>query len=251
MPLVLLHGLLASLGNWQVVARRLALEHRVIALDLPHHGLSSHDGAVAYGDMVGQLCALLDELALPRVNLLGHSLGGKLAMLLALRHPGRVQRLIVEDIAPRAYPNRYQEFIEAMLAMDLGAISSRRDANRQLSAVVPEQALRHFLLTNLVHADGAWSWRANLRALCEGAERLGEFPATGMAAHAGPALFVYGEHSQYMSAADGQVVHSHFPHADMQCIAGAGHWVHSDQPGRFCAVVERFLSGYPSMPVVD
>jgi esterase len=227
-PVVLLHGLLGSSRNWQTAGRELAVSRRVYALDLRNHGLSPHAPDMAYPLMEADVLAWLDTQRLGTVELVGHSMGGKVAMLLACRHPGRVSRLVVVDIAPKDYswPERRQEFA-AMNDLVLPGLRSRAEAESRLEARVPGWAERKFLTTNLERVEGGgWTWQINLPAITAALPELERNPLGPQDRFAGPALFITGERSRYVKPEDRDVILAHFPAARFEVIAGSGHNPH-------------------------
>jgi esterase len=241
-PLILLHGLLGSLGNWQPLARRFAGRFKVFAVDQRNHGLSPHSQEVSFDAMAGDLREFMQTHALAQAHMLGHSMGGKVAMQFALLHPESVARLVVVDVAPRAYPPRHAHALEALLALDLNTLRRREELDGQLAKAIPEAEARQFLLKNL-RRDGAggFHWKANVRGLLENYERL-TVALTGCRPFSKPALFVRGEKSDYVGEADCDLIRRLFPLAEFCSITGAGHWVHADAPeALFCNVTE-FLS---------
>ncbi|HEY5719706.1 MAG TPA: alpha/beta fold hydrolase, partial [Gammaproteobacteria bacterium] len=171
-PLLVLHGLFGSSSNWARLARGLAAEFRVICADLRNHGRSPHAAGMSYPQMAADVVALLDRLRLDRVALLGHSMGGKVAMQVALNQPERVSRLLVADIAPRAYRGNQAIVLEALEALHLDSLASRREADERLAAQVPETGVRAFLLTNLTQEQGRFGWRINLPEIIDGIEAI-------------------------------------------------------------------------------
>lgn len=241
-PLLILHGLFGSARNWGGAARRLGERWRVHALDLRNHGASPWDSAMAYEDIADDVQAYIRERSLAPCLILGHSMGGKAAMLLALRSPALVERLVVVDIAPVVYGHSHLPLIEAMRSIDLGTAARRADVDAALRERIPDDALRLFLLQNLATRDGRLVWRINLDALAANMDRLLGFPelaAETIFEH--PTLFVAGELSDYLGAQRRPAVLRRFPAARFAVIPGAGHWVHAEQPDAFLRVVERFL----------
>jgi pimeloyl-ACP methyl ester carboxylesterase len=239
-PLLILHGLFGSASNWARHARALAADLRVFSVDLRNHGRSPHVARMDYPAMAADLGALLDRLELPAVRLLGHSMGGKAAMMLALAHPERVARLLVVDIAPRRYRGQQARVMAALQALDLDTLGSRGEADARLAASLPEPGLRAFLLTNLVqHGDG-YAWRINLPAISAAIADLEDFPA-GPERYTGPTRFVAGAVSDYLRPADETAIRARFPAAEFDYVAKAGHWVHAEQPAAFFAAVHPFL----------
>lgn len=242
--LAILHGLFGSGRNWSGIAQRLAARHRVIALDLRNHGGSPWAEAMDYGELAGDVHATLRALGCRRFALIGHSMGGKVAMMAALLDGGEVERLVVVDIAPVAYPPRHLGYAQAMRAVDLAAVRRRSDADAQLRAAVPDSAERAFLVQNLVFDDGRPRWRINLAAIEHNMPALTGFPAlTSGARYAGPALFVAGGRSDYLRPEHEPEIRRLFPSARIARIADAGHWLHAERPQVFLDLVEPFLAG--------
>jgi esterase len=247
-PLAILHGLFGSARNWAGVAQRLAAHHRVIALDLRNHGASPWADTMDYAEMAEDVRRALHASGHRRFALLGHSMGGKAAMVLALAHGAEVERLVVVDIAPVAYQPHPLGYVRAMRALDLGGITRRADADARLTPDVGDAAERAFLLQNLVFPSavggGEVRWRLNLAAIEGAMPRLAGFPALPPgAAYTGPALFVAGGRSDYLRAGHEPELRRLFPNARIARIADAGHWPHAEQPRAFLDIVEPFLAG--------
>jgi pimeloyl-ACP methyl ester carboxylesterase len=193
--------------------------------------------------MAEDVLAMLQERGCRRAALLGHSMGGKVAMLAALRDPDMVERLVVVDIAPVAYPPHHLAYVRAMRALDLSKIQRRSDADRLLAPAIPDTAERGFLLQNLVFEDGRVRWRLNLEAIEREMPVLVGFPAVpDNAVYRGPALFVAGARSDYLLPEHDAAIRRRFPEARIERIENAGHWVHAEQPAAFLEIVEPFLA---------
>jgi esterase len=242
-PLAILHGVFGAGRNWAGMARRLAAHHRVIALDLRNHGSSPWAEGMDYALLAEDVRTTMQRLGHRRFALLGHSMGGKAAMVLALTRPPEVSRLVVVDIAPVAYPPRHLAYVRAMRTLDLGAIERRSAADAPLAAAVPDAAERAFLLQNLVFDDGRARWRLNLAAIERAMRALAGFPALPPgAAYDEPALFVAGGHSDYLLPRHEPAIRRRFPGARICRIAEAGHWPHAERPEAFLGLVAPFLS---------
>lgn len=242
-PLVILHGLFGSGKNWQSLARRFGERFEVICVDLRNHGQSFHADAMNYPAMTGDVIDLLDSLGLPRVDILGHSMGGKVAMMLAATRPQRVERLVVADIAPVTYDHRHDDLINPMLSLSLETLESREQADRLLAPAIAQLPLRAFLLKNLVREDGAWRWRVNWRVIQRDLDRLTGF--SGLADDwtvERPTLFIRGGSSTYVGDAEIDAIRRHFPAARIETLDGAGHWLHAEQPQSFLQHVLDFLA---------
>jgi pimeloyl-ACP methyl ester carboxylesterase len=238
------HGLFGQGRNWTQVAKQLADRHRTLLVDMPDHGRSAWTERfdyVAAADRVAELFSAQDP-----VSLVGHSMGGKIAMLVALRHPERVERLAVVDVAPAGYDNteEFTRFIEAMQGLDLDALERRSDADEALSEAVPDPGIRAFLLQNLRQEHGRWSWQLNLDLLARDLRAIGGWPGERIAEGAsydGPVLWVGGSRSGYVRDDHAAAMDALFPRSRRVTVKGAGHWVHSEQPEVFLEVLRRFL----------
>lgn len=240
-PVVILHGVFGSARNWGTVVRKLAERRRVFALDLRNHGDSPWADTMSYPEQAEDVLAFIRSRQLGAVALLGHSMGGKAAMLAALEMPDQVERLVVVDVAPAAYPPTLRAYAEAMLAIDLGRAKRRADVDAQLAGLVPEAPIRAFLLQNLVAGDGGFRWRLNLSVIAREMDALSGFPEVD-GVYEGPCLFVRGERSDYVQPRHEQRIQTLFPRAEIATVAGAGHWVHAEQPARFIETVEPFFA---------
>ncbi len=239
-PLLVLHGLFGSARNWQTLARRFAETRRVYALDLRNHGGAPWAEGMGYPEMADDVLRFLDDRGFARAAVIGHSMGGKVAMTLALRHPDRVERLVVADIAPVAYTHTHAPYVAAMKAADLDGCSRRPQVEAQLAAAVPEAPLRSFLMQNLVLENGKFLWRINLDAIGAGMAGLIGYPDLGAAHYDGPTLFIGGSKSDYILPEHHAAIRRRFPKAEIAMIEGAGHWLHAERPEEFAALVERF-----------
>jgi len=238
-PFVILHGMLGSSRNWLTAGRGLAAGRRALALDLRNHGMSPHARVMSYEAMAEDVAAWMDANGVARAGLVGHSMGGKVAMLLACRRPARVHRLVVVDIAPRAYswPERRAEF-SAMNGLDLASLKSRADAESRLEARIPSLAMRKFLAANLERgAGGAWRWQANLPVLTAALPELEGDPLGAADRFDGPTLFVTGARSAYVGPGDRDAIRGRFPSARITTLAGAGHNPHVEARDAFVAAV--------------
>ena len=247
LPLILIHGLFGSASNWHGIARRLAIEHQVLVPDLRNHGHSPWVSRMDYRVMAADLAALMDDQGIVRANLVGHSMGGKVAMWLALTAPERVGSLVVADIAPRTYASRHGLLVRALTALPLHEIKDRRDADTRLATVIQSAPVRAYLLQNMVQdqasnvAGRGWRWRLNLEVLAHSLEGILGFPDTRDMKFLGPTLFIHGGRSDYVTGDGLPRIRALFPRATLRGIPNAGHWVHADQPDAFFNAVTGFL----------
>jgi len=237
--LIAMHGLFGMLDNWKSLGRKFAEHYTVHLLDLRNHGHSPHSEDWNYTVMADDVLEYMDDQGIAKATVLGHSMGGKVAMCLAGRFPERVERLIVVDISPRYYPIHHQRFLDAMNALPLDRIGSRSEAEEHLERSIPEFGIRQFLLKNLYWKEkDRLEWRFNLPVITAKIEQVGE-ALTEEAVYEGPALFIAGGNSDYIGAGDLSLIHEHFPNAQVEIIDGAGHWVHAEKPKElFDLVVE-------------
>lgn len=241
MPLVIAHGLYGSARNWGVIARRLADVRDVIAVDMRNHGESFANPQHGYPDMAADLAAVIDSLG-GKVDLLGHSMGGKAAMYLALTKWALIRRLVVADIAPVAYAHDQSHHAQAMRALDLTELTTRGEADRRLALTVEDPSLRAFFLQSLdLKAPGGPRWRLNLDTLeAEMPKIVGWPPVHGQ--FDGPALFLTGADSHYVKPEYRDTIRSLFPAARFAKIPGTGHWLHAEKPREFEETVRVFLT---------
>ena len=242
-PLVLLHGLFGSSVNWRGVAKRLAENRRVLALDMRNHGRSFHDDDMSYPAMARDILDTLDGEGIDAADLAGHSMGGKAAMVAALEQPERVEHLVVVDIAPVIYTHSHVPMIDALLKLDTGALGSRSEADQALSGEIEDRMTRQFLLQSLEKTDEGYRWRLNLEVLRSAMGDLTGFPDLNGRTFDKPVLFLYGADSDYVQAEQHPRIESLFPNAEYTAIEGAGHWVHADQPRTLIERLEQFLDG--------
>jgi pimeloyl-ACP methyl ester carboxylesterase len=242
--IVFLHGLFGQGRNWTQIGKAFADRHRVLLVDLPHHGRSVWEDEFDYLQTADQVAELVD--ADDPVALVGHSLGGKVAMVLALRHPELVERLCVVDVSPVPYDrlSEFQGYVSAMQGLDLDTLAGRGDADVALAEAVPDPTVRSFLLQNLRRDDDGWRWQANLDVLGEALPVIGGWPEqqlAGIPPFQGPVLWIAGARSDYVRSEYGEAMDRWFPRNRLVKVKGAGHWVHSEQPKVFLEVLRRFL----------
>jgi esterase len=243
-PVAILHGLFGSGRNWRSTAQQLAACHRIFAFDLRNHGASPWAERMSYGEMVEDLRASLRVRGIAHTALLGHSMGGKVAMLTALLYPAEVDRLVVVDIAPVRSPPTLLAYVRAMLAVDLRGVTRRGEVDARLAEAVPDSAERAFLLQNLIIDAEIARWRVNLEAIEREFSAIIGFPdLPADAAYNGPTLFVAGARSNHIRPEHEPMIRQLFPQARIARIEGAGHWVHAEQPQTFLRAVQTFLSG--------
>jgi len=248
---VFCHGLFGQGRNWTQVAKALADEHRTVLVDLPHHGRSPWRPTFDYVAMADEVVTLLDTLG-GRCALVGHSMGGKVAMLVALRRPDLVDRLCVVDMSPVTYRRTdvFERFVAAMRALDLDTLNSRQEADERLAASIQDPAVRGFLLQNLRRdlnpgSRTGWRWQMNLDVLGDSLPMLASWPEerlAGVPPYDGPVLWVAGADSDYVKPEYDEAMSRWFPRKCLVTIKGAGHWVHSEQPQVFVEVLRRFLA---------
>jgi pimeloyl-ACP methyl ester carboxylesterase len=243
-PLVVLHGLLGRARNWLSVARALQGERRSLLADLRNHGASPWSEVMDYGALAADVAALIERRAGGRAGVVGHSMGGKAAIYLALTRPELVERLVVVDIAPVAYDHgaTFGGYIRAMQALDLGRVRNRADADAALAAAVPEPGIRAFLLQNLELSGGRARWQANLDVLLRALPAITGWPGELEGrTFAGPAFAVRGELSDYVDAAGEAALCRHLPGVEVATVPAAGHWVHAERPAEFLDRLRRCL----------
>ena len=244
-PVIILHGLFGMLDNWQTFAKQLADLHTVYIVDQRNHGRSFHSDDFSYSLSANDIASWIKEMGIENPHIMGHSMGGKTAMQLAIEWPELIASLIVVDIAPKAYPDAHSAYLKAILGLDIEHISTRQEADRLLSQSIPEAGVRLFLLKNLSrYAEKGFVWKANFQAIHDNYEKIrgaitSEFPVDI------PALFVRGSQSHYISAQDYAPIKKVFPSAHITTI-DSGHWIHAEQPEALLSLVTRHLNDIAS-----
>lgn len=238
-PLVIAHGLFGSGRNWGVISKRLSADRAVIAVDMRNHGFSDWSDQHGYPDMARDLAEVIEAEGRP-CHLLGHSMGGKAAMTLALSRPELVDRLVVADIAPVTYSHSQQEFIDAMKAVDLSRVGRRSDAEAQLAELGVGRALQSFFTQSLDVAEKRW--RLNLEVLEAEMPKIMSFPEDLTTPFPGETLFLSGAESDYVKPEARPRIRALFPQSHFAKIPGAGHWLHAEKPREFEAAVAAFLA---------
>ena len=239
-PVVLLHGLFGAARNWGTMQRALAPRFRVIALDMRNHGASPHSPGMRYADLAADVLETLESLNALPAAVIGHSMGGKAAMILALTQPSAVGRLLVSDIAPVAYQHGNNGVAAAMRAIPLEASLTRGRADAALAGVVSDAGVRAFLLNNLALGAEPY-WRIGLDEIAAAIPDLEGLEDPGLPPYQGPTLFVTGANSDYVLPEHRPTIRSMFPAARFVGVKNAGHWVHADNPAGFLSVLEAFL----------
>lgn len=240
-PFIILHGVFGSSDNWLSVGKQLSQHFEVFIIDLRNHGDSFHNDEFTHEAMVHDLEDFLAEHSIENPIIMGHSLGGKVAMKFALNHPDKYDKLIVVDIGPKAYPVHHARILEGLCALDIKHIQSRQEADQQLSEYVPQKGVRQFLLKNLErNKEGSYSWKLNLPVIQENIGNIGEGVGDRLYS-AKPTLFIRGEKSDYIENKDNIAIVSIFSNSSIKTVKDAGHWVHAEQPEKFLELVLEFV----------
>jgi len=238
------HGLFGQGKNWTQIAKAFSSDHRALLIDMPNHGRSEWTEAFDYVDLADRVASLFTPT--DPVTLVGHSMGGKIAMAIALRHPELVERLVVVDVSPVAYESarEFLGYIDTMRGLDLATLERRDEADAALREAVPNTTVRSFLLQNLRREGDGWSWQLNLDLLSAHMAELAGWPADdfGDASYDGPVLWIGGADSAYVADEHAPAMERLFPRVRRVKIKDAGHWVHSERPEVFIEVLKRFVS---------
>ena len=239
-PLIILHGLFGMLDNWQTLGKRWAENYQVILVDLRNHGHSPHHPELNYTVMMEDLEELTDDLFLDEINIIGHSMGGKLAMKFAQTYPELMNKLVVADIGPRKYPMHHHQILEGLQSVQLDKMKSRQEAKAQLSKYIEQDHIIQFFLKNLYWKDkGVLAWRFNLEAVVNNIQNVGDDLLNQKFNK--PTLFIRGGNSNYILDEDIPAIENAFPDSRIATIPNAGHWLHAENPQLFFEMVDVFL----------
>jgi esterase len=242
-PLIILHGIFGISDNWVTIGRRLAEKFDVFIPDLRNHGQSPHSETLNYYAMSDDLAEFLEDHQIHNPILVGHSMGGKVAMKMALEYPGRIDKLIIIDISPRRYPARQEhiEIIEAMMAVDFNTVNTRKEVVLIISDKIRSKKIRLFILKNLYRVgQNRLAWRLNISAIYSNFEAVGE-PIDAQHEFDKPCLFVRGGDSGYVTDEDFKLIRKFFPKSILKTIQGASHWLHAEKPDELCHELSDFL----------
>jgi len=241
-PIIILHGLYGSKRNWTSIAKALSGSYRVFSLDLRNHGDSPWADGMGYEALANDINGFINQHDIKPSIVIGHSMGGKIAMTLALHLPQRVSRLVVVDIAPVARDTKIGKYASIMAHIPLEDCTTRKDVEAHMTQYIPRPQVRQFLLQNLRRKENGFCWRLNLSALEKGMEDIADFPAVpDDTQYAGPTLFVKGATSDYILPYHKQGIKALFPNATIKTIANVGHWVHAEAPEEFLSILSGFL----------
>jgi pimeloyl-ACP methyl ester carboxylesterase len=240
-PLVILHGVFGSGENWLTVSKQFMPHFEVFLVDQRNHGRSPHTEQFSYDILVEDLLDFANQQGLEKFFLIGHSMGGKVAMKFALKYPERLFKLVIVDIAPRYYRPHHQEIMTAFYSVDLEKMKTRNEADEAMAKHISEMDVRQFLLKNLYRDEaGKFAWRINLPVLEKSVENIGE-PLDPKARIEVPTIFIKGANSKYISETDEEEINTMFPNSRLVSISGAGHWVQAEKPDEFAGIVNQFL----------
>ena len=241
-PIIILHGLLGSSDNWRAITKRLSSGYKVFAVDLRNHGQSPHSEIMTYPAMADDVRELLERQRVSQCHVFGHSLGGKVAMQFAIMHPDRVSKLVIVDIAPKAYPPSQRAMMAALEELELQNFKAFGAIDAALAPAVPEIAVRQFLMKNIARApSGVFQWRIDLASIAKNYDNLTQ-AILAPAAYDKPALFIRGGRSDYIADIDLESIKAIFTQAQLVTIAHAGHWLHADARDEFLAILNDFLN---------
>ncbi|MBN4074092.1 alpha/beta fold hydrolase [bacterium AH-315-E10] len=241
--LIILHGLMGSSRNWLTIAGSLSETYHVYVLDLRNHGQSDHCDEMSLEDMRDDVIQFIETHHIANPILIGHSMGGKVAMLTAMTLGEAIRGLVVVDIAPRDYGmGLHKDILEQMDAIDFNEMHSRADVEAHLKAVIYSDEIRGFVLTNLIRQAGQLSWRLNILAILNYYETLRGFPVSQSTPFIGKTLFIKGEQSDYLQVSDNDILTSLFPCHELVEVCGTGHWLHAEKPDDTLKVLWTFLT---------
>ncbi|WP_448212248.1 alpha/beta fold hydrolase [Colwellia sp. MEBiC06753] len=240
-PLVLIHGLFGSLENLGMVAKPLSEHFQVISVDVRNHGSSFHQNSMTYEELAQDVISLLDHLNIKQADILGHSMGGKIAMQIAFSYPEYVNKLVVADIAPVAYPAHHQKIIEGLLKLYHTKLESRKQADSLLSDYVPEVGVRQFLLRNLAVNGNELTFKCQVEYIANCYSQIMQAYESSLIFN-GETLFIKGGNSNYITSEHRDIITKHFPNSSAKIIAGAGHWLHAEKTVAFNKIVTDFLT---------
>ncbi len=240
-PLLILHGLFGMSDNWKTLGMKFAENFQVHLIDQRNHGRSFHTDEFSYELMVEDLLTYIDYYQLGKVNIIGHSMGGKTAMLFAAKYPEKVNKVVIADISPKFYPVHHRFITDALEAVDFKKVTSRKEIDTILEQFIKEENIRQFMMKNIYRiGKDRFAYRFNLKSISEHLEEVGKALPEGNC-FSGPILFLKGDRSGYILKNDKQLIKDHFPKAEIETVSNAGHWLHAENPAEFYKKVMNFI----------
>ena len=241
-PIIILHGMFGTLDNWQTIAKKLAENYTVFILDQRNHGRSPHSAEMNYEIMAEDLHEFMENNWIYKAHLIGHSMGGKTAMQFALTYPQMLDKLILIDIAPKAYEGGHQVVFDALFNVDIKNLTTRKQAAQQLTQYITDVSIQQFLLKNLTRKkEGGFVWKMNLEAIYKHYQDILK-EVEGTEIFEGPCLFIRGGKSNYVKKEDMELIRKKFRYAKLETVANAGHWVHAEAPSILLEKLRKFLT---------
>jgi esterase len=241
-PVIILHGLLGSSDNWRAISTRLSPNYKIYTPDLRNHGRSPHGEIMTYPAMADDLRELMERENISECHVVGHSLGGKVAMQFATTHPDRMSKLVIVDITPKAYPPSQRSLLAALEQLELQGFQSFGEIDAALAPAIPQAPLRQFLMKNITRVpSGGFQWRIDLGSIAKNYDHLTK-PIIAAACYDKPALFMRGERSEYIADTDLPSIEAIFTRAELVTIARAGHWLHAEATDEFLQILTDFLT---------
>lgn len=241
-PLIILHGLFGTADNWNTLAKKYGEQFTTYTVDLRNHGQSPHHDEWGYSIMAEDVIELMEDEGLENIYLMGHSMGGKVAMVVAGMIPDQISKLIISDIAPKYYKPHHTEILTALNGLDLVNTKTRKEAESYMELHIPDFGTRQFLLKNLYWNNEQLAWRFNLPVITQQIEKVGEELLSNIK-YEGPTLFLRGGNSRYIKDEDIDSILEHFPNSTLSTINGAGHWLHAEKPTEYWEKTVEFLNG--------
>lgn len=239
-PLIIMHGLFGTCDNWNTLAKKYGEYFTTYTIDLRNHGQSPHSDTWSYEVMAEDVAELMENEIIHSAHIMGHSMGGKVAMFMAGLFPKKINKLIISDIAPKYYPPHHQEIIAALTGLDLSRIQSRKEAEDYMLAKISDGGVRQFLLKSLYWNNDHLAWRFNLPVIAKLIENVGEELPQPIVFN-GPTLFIRGANSRYILNEDEEDIIEHFPNSQLHTVEGAGHWLHAEKPTEYLKMTIEFF----------
>ena len=239
-PIIIIHGLFGSSNNWTQISKKLSKDHYLICVDCRNHGHSFHAPSMTYQDMANDIINVLNKEKLDQAHIIGHSMGGKIAMTMSLTHSNRIKKQVIVDIAPKPYPDHHTSIITAMKNLNLNHYQTRSEVSQALEKTIPNKMLRQFLIKN-IQSGPTLSWQINLDAISNNYPSIMNWPNKNNQICSIPTLFINGRQSNYIDKNDTSTIKNIFTHATFKTL-NTSHWVHAEDPEGFYKQLNIFYS---------